>query len=411
MPTFNPLRSQDRRIAVSTLETGYVCTADISDPANRLLLAAGTELTREFIQRLKARGITHVQVGVRDYAKLASTRSSGKPTPHVPLAKHASRVDRTSEPHSSVRAARFKSQLNNALNLLDCVAADVLDITSTPMAELIRVPEAIAEMLVEDADQAIVAAQCDERSKLLSARCAQMSVLASAVAMELQLSDSDVELVGTAGLLHDIGLFLLPLEVRDPSRAMNSTELEAYRSHPKLSVKLLSDCYSISEPVKLLIVQAHELPDGSGFPRGLKKHMVHPLTRILNAVDIFLSLTAPGPGRPAIVAHDAIHIMLHQCRKGIIDPEAMRALINQITLYPLGSSVRLDDNSIAFTARRDGNHYDMPIISLDGTNDSQLIPTRQCAHKILSPHFDPAIEMRVGRDTLDQLTLDHLILC
>ncbi len=411
MPAASQHTTTDRRVAVADLEAGYVCTQDVFDHAGRVLLAAGTPLTGSFIERLKVRGIGHIQVGVRDYARLNRPSSSLDMAPRTAMAKHAQRVDRSKEPHSSVRAARFTAQLDHALNLLDGVESDALDMSAAPMAELCRVPEAIAAMLIEDSDQAILASHRDEHALKLSARSAQLSVLASAIAMELRLSDSDVELVGLAGLLHDLGLFLLPLELRDGSRALNSGEAELYRSHPKLTVNLLSDCYSISEPVKQLILQVHELPDGSGFPRGLKKHRLHPLTSILNAADIFLSLISPSPGRPAIIPHDAIRILLHQCRAGTIQADVMRAMINQLTLFPLGSRVELDDHSVALIARRDGEHYDSPIVAMEGAQEGALISLRGCERKILSPHYNPEHEMRIGRELLDGLTLDSLMMC
>lgn len=411
MPAADQLTANDRRIAVAALEAGYACTQDVLDDAGRVLLAAGTPLTRNFIERLETRGITHIQVGVRDFAQLNRGAASRPAAPQMAVAKHAQRVNRSQEPHSSVRAARFTAQLDNALNLLDAIESDALDMSAAPMAALCRVPEAIAEMLIEDSDQAILASHRDEYAQKLSARSAQLSVLVSAIAMEMQLPDSDVELVGLAGLLHDLGLFLLPLELRDGTRALNAAESELYRSHPKLTVNLLSDCYSISEPVKLLILQVHELPDGSGFPRGLKRHLLHPLTSILNAADIFLSLISPSPGRPAIIPHDAISVLLHQCRVGIIQADVMRAMINQLTLFPLGSRVELDDHSVALIARRDGEHYDAPIVSLEGAEGGSLISLRQDQRKIFSPHYNPEHEMRIGREQLAELTLDSLMMC
>jgi len=411
MPAASQHTANDRRIAVADLDAGYVCTQDVLDHAGRVLLTSGMLLTRNFIERLKARGIVHIQVGVRDFAKLNRGVASIPAARQMAIAKHAQRVDRSQEPHSSLRAVRFTAQLDNALNLLDCIESDALDMSAAPMAALCRVPEVIADMLIEDSDQAILASHRDEHAQKLSARSAQLSVLASAIAMEMRLPDSDVELVGLAGLLHDLGLFLLPLELRDGTRVLNAAEAELYRSHPKLTVNLLSDCDSISESVKLLILQVHELPDGSGFPRGLKKHLLHPLTCILNAADIFLSLISPSPGRPAIIPHDAISILLHQCRAGLIQADVMRAMINQLTLFPLGSRVQLDDHSVALIARRDGEHYDAPIVVLEGAEGGPLISLRGCERKILSPHYNPEHEMRIGREQLAGLTLDSLMMC
>jgi len=116
--------------------------------------------------------------------------------------------------------------------------------------------------------------------------------------------------------------------------------------------------YSIvPDEICVIVNQVHERVDGSGYPRGLHINLIHPLARVLNVVDTYLSLIDPGPGRPAILPHDAIGFLLHEGARGRFEALPMQALLTTVTLFPIGSRVELDDGRKATVIRRDGAHY------------------------------------------------------
>jgi HD-GYP domain-containing protein (c-di-GMP phosphodiesterase class II) len=404
------MESKGQCVSVNDIEPGYVCVAELRDDLDRVLIAPGIPLTQEFLSRLKELGIQQVYVGALD-----SVGITHKKSPHNLDARRGKlgcferRIDRSREPLSPHRTAQFAATIGETLSLLENIGTSIRQLSPAATAQLCSLPESIAEMLVEDSDQALLAVIPSEQSRQLSARCAQMSVLASSTAMEMKFSDEEVAMVGIAALVHDLGLYLLPTELQASTHTLTTDERELYRSHPRLTVDLLSECSAITEQVKLLILQVHELADGSGFPRGLKRHRFHPLTSILNAVEIYLTLVAPGAGRPAFVSHDALRIMLYQCSQGMLDPDVLRAFINQFSLFPIGSRVLLDDASKAMVVRRDGDYYDMPVVQLQESQNGELVPIRDSARRIASPLHNPATEMRIEKAVIQSLTLDALI--
>ncbi len=89
-------------------------------------------------------------------------------------------------------------------------------------------------MLLEDADQSIYAAGESEDPRALPQRCARMSLLAINTGIEMGLSDKEVIQLGTAGLLHDLGLYLMPAHFRDPTTELTANEVWEYRQTPFL---------------------------------------------------------------------------------------------------------------------------------------------------------------------------------
>ena len=158
-------------------------------------------------------------------------------------------------------------------------------------------------------------------------------------------------------------------------------------------------------------MQVHELANGSGFPRGLPKHRQHPLAKILSLVDVYLALISPGPDRLPLIPHDAIRVMLYQCRQGVLDSAVMRAFINQHTLFPLGSRVELDDATQVMTARRDGEDYDLPIVTAADKAGAELITLKSSSRRVARPLCASGREMRLPPNTPRSIALGELIYC
>ncbi len=101
-------------------------------------------------------------------------------------------------------------------------------------------------------------------------------------------SSRTAEIVGFAGLIHDLGKIKLSPNVNYlRPEAMTKKQLEEYKEHPSLGVELLQNFSHIKEPIRQAIYQHHELVDGSGFPNGLPGIRIYPMAKILAVADRF----------------------------------------------------------------------------------------------------------------------------
>lgn len=397
------------RISIDEIPLGATCGSAIQGEDGRVLLSAGVVLTEDFLNRLRTKGISHVLVS-EDWDRSSSegAKQSQESDSGDDPRSSSVKVDRAGEAYDKERTERFAKQVDSAVALIDRFGMEGDFGDPQKRQELCQIPDALAKMLVEDSDQSIASTDPKVDTKL-GDRCTRMSMLAMSTAMEMGLSKADISHVGLAGLLHDMGLYRLPAKMRDPATTLSFEELYTYRTHPRISMDLLEDFNGISEVVRLLIGQVHELPDGSGYPRGLRKHRLHALTRILNAIEVYLALTSAGPGRPAVIAHDALTFMLFQCQNGTLDADVMRAFTNQMALYPIGSLVELDNGTQARVVRRDGDNYDTPNVLPVGAGPDELIVLARSDRKISKPVCNPNTEMRIDKPLMAELTLHSLL--
>ena len=87
--------------------------------------------------------------------------------------------------------------------------------------------------------------------------------------------------------------------------------------------------------------------------------------RPISAVaDAYVALVSPRPHREGMAPYFALRQILIAARDGLFDQTVVRALLNTISLFPLGSYVGLSDGSIAKVVRSNGGSYDRPVVEV-----------------------------------------------
>ena len=119
-----------------------------------------------------------------------------------------------------------------------------------------------------------------------------------------------------------------------------------------------------------MIRQVHEQCDGSGFPNGLSRKDIQMASRVLNISDAYISLVqSPFRAQP-YVASDAIAYLCHQSTLQRFDPHVFFAFVRGLSMYPIGSAVELDDQSIAVVIKGNAvNPLEPTVRILGGSND------------------------------------------
>jgi len=96
-------------------------------------------------------------------------------------------------------------------------------------------------------------------------------------------SRTTVEKVVMGALMQDIGKLKMPAHLREKKeKDMDARERELWRKHPQLGVEMLDTSTAVSETIKQIVYQHHELVNGSGFPNGLMGLKIFPLAKIVS---------------------------------------------------------------------------------------------------------------------------------
>lgn len=169
------------------------------------------------------------------------------------------------------------------------------------------------------------------------------TVLCLAVGQVLKLPPHRLLELGTAALLHEIGMVRLPQKLYMSDQPLNDQERKAITAHPVLGFKILR-ALSFPMPVCMAVLESHERIDGKGYPRGLPGEKISMNARIIYACDSYSAQVSRRPYREARDGHASILELLKE-RGTAYDDQVLRIIIQLMSVYPIGTYVELQSGS------------------------------------------------------------------
>ena len=238
----------------------------------------------------------------------------------------------------------------------------------------------------------------------LASRSTLMALIGVTTSVVMGRTDLDCIEVGMAGLLHDSSL-LLHRDWFDESNGVprNAERLLEFRKHSLESAELLQGINGVSDQVRTIISQVHEQFDGTGFPKGLKASEIHNAARILNAADAYLNLVQPLFHNTRLLPADALAYLCHNATSGRFDSQTIRGLIKGMSIYPIGSIVVLDDESLAMVVRSNLGKPLQPFVQPLNAN-SKAMDLSNSPRMIVGPNLkhDPAVQ-RIPKSKMNEM--------
>ncbi|MBI4355808.1 MAG: HD domain-containing protein [Candidatus Omnitrophica bacterium] len=146
--------------------------------------------------------------------------------------------------------------------------------------------------------------------------------------------------IGLLGLLHDVGMAGAAESLAQQARALTKEEWETIRQHPKRNEHLVQSL-SLSPEVKEALGQYHERAERQGYPEHKDVAEINEPARLLACCDAYESMTHARPFRPAMAPAEAVRHLLTQ-GAGLFDAQFLKTLVKELSLYPIGSRVRLN---------------------------------------------------------------------
>lgn len=90
--------------------------------------------------------------------------------------------------------------------------------------------------------------------------------------------------------MHDVGMMFLPEPIWLQAGKLSEADRDVLRQHPALAAGLLARMNGWEEATQM-VAQHHEMPDGGGYPAGLKASQIVAGAKILAIVDAFEAVT------------------------------------------------------------------------------------------------------------------------
>lgn len=167
-----------------------------------------------------------------------------------------------------------------------------------------------------------------QKSQSLYAHSLQVANYAAAITTQMGLPHAEVETIRAAGLLHDIGLLMLPSITLRKMPFLTSREQQLYKKHPDLGANML-DSLPACQHILPYIRHHHERWNGTGFPKHLCGVNIPLGARIIAVANYYDNMT--GYSHNAIVKTKREALTELFSASGLLfDPSVVRAFVEVI---------------------------------------------------------------------------------
>jgi len=226
-----------------------------------------------------------------------------------------------------------------------------------------------------------------------SHRSANVAIMAMRLGRGVHFDERRNLALGLCGLMHDLGMLTVPEEVLSANR-LSPEQLKSLRQHPVESQRIVRTFGKAFDWIAKVVVQVHERHDGSGYPMGLVGEEIHEFARIIGLVDTYEAMAQPRADRQARVVYNALKEIIDQ-RNSLFERSLIKALIDIVSIFPLGSLVKLNNGEIGRVVGTSRLHPTRPTVDILVDPRGRRLPEARLLNLQDEPMLyivDPAIE-------------------
>ncbi len=244
-----------------------------------------------------------------------------------------------------------------------------------------------------------------------------MAVCALMVSLgrQLGMDEAAAREVGMAGMLHDMGKAMMPLEVLNKPSKLTDAEYQIMKTHPQHGYELLQEGKGVGEVALDVTLHHHERPDGRGYPHGLAGDALTRVARMGAVCDVYDAITSNRPYKAGWDPAESIAKMASWA--GQFDTEIFQAFVKSLGIYPIGSLVRMRSGKLGvvveqnesslvapkvklFFSTRSGMPVPIELVDLSAPGCADAIAARESNAQWKFPHLD---ELWAGPEVLRKL--------
>jgi HD-GYP domain-containing protein (c-di-GMP phosphodiesterase class II) len=371
-----------KKISVKTLQPGLTFSEPVYIEGSNLLVPAGVAIRKKDIERLAAWGIDMVETDGDALAVISEPKTSppaaaaspGRPgsfpakSPAAPQggnrkpengAGPAAPPQKAPEPGKKKAASNMLSltevQENTGayrsyIDLIERLDGVFSNITSGISVEARAIDDITSRLLQAVRDQRDSIIGYILGGEVVGHEMAKSSVnaaiLSALIAQELRLPNHKVMQIITGALLHDVGMFRLPKDILDKKGGLSEAELQRMQAHPLYTHRIVSKELLYPEDVGLIALQHHERWDGEGYPRRISGTAIDMGARIVSVADAFEAMVSQKSYRNSMMGYQAMKNLLSDNSRRF-DPDVLKAFIQTMGIYPIGSIILLNNGALA----------------------------------------------------------------
>jgi putative nucleotidyltransferase with HDIG domain len=230
------------------------------------------------------------------------------------------------------------------------------------MENCLQLVEDISDSLMRNPAALISLARLKTSDDYTYMHSVAVCALMVALGRTLGLDSAACKEAGLAGLLHDLGKALVPLEILNKPGALSDAEYAIVKQHAVLGYELLRKDPTIPFAAGEVSLHHHEKMDGSGYPDCLRGKKISLLSRMAAVCDVYDAITYNRPYKQGWDPAESLARMASW--RGHFDASIFAAFVKSLGIYPTGALVRLKSGRLAVVIEQDPACLTKPVVNV-----------------------------------------------
>ncbi|WP_050905276.1 HD-GYP domain-containing protein [Vibrio campbellii] len=186
-----------------------------------------------------------------------------------------------------------------------------------------------------------------------------VAVIAMMIGRAKGYSAEQLKALSFAALFHDMGKIKIPTAILRKQVPLSEPESNYLKLHTKYGLDMANQIEGFPESAKTVIVQHHELRDGSGYPEGLKGEEIDELAQVIIVANAFDNLCHTPVAAEQKIPYTALSHLYKNC-KHLYKEENLNILIKFMGVFPPGTVVQLSNNMVGLVISVNASHLLFP---------------------------------------------------
>ncbi|MDR2658798.1 MAG: HD-GYP domain-containing protein [Spirochaetaceae bacterium] len=325
-----------KKIPVSDLREGQTFKKPVFIEDDSIFIPENTAVLKKDLDLLNTLGINEVFMQ--------------EDAPAGPDVKEAEEAQKTKAPSPQTAHTNYNvfSAINKLIEQFHFIFSAISEKTPANIRLLWHITDSLIEIIKNHRSEVLRFIICEEPKDGFGMlkNAMDTAIISAIMGTELAYSDIKMQEIVAAALLHDVGMLRLPEAVVKKEGPISGRELELMKSHPLYSFNIMKKELLYSDSVCQIALQHHEYWNGGGYPRHLSGKDIDERALIVAVADSFSAMMRKKSYRGAMTGYQVMKTLLSE-NELHFSPDILKLFVKIMGVYPIGSGVLLNDNSIA----------------------------------------------------------------